>query len=62
MVHKGTKCVIIKNTHVQILEVFMGQKLLRKYAKDKDNILLPDIICLSTFYDTAKGASQNHQD
>ncbi len=24
MVHKGTKCVIIKNTHVQILEVFMG--------------------------------------
>ena len=45
-----------------ILEVFMGQKLLRKYAKDKDNILLPDIICLSTFYDTAKGVSQNHQD
>ena len=37
--------VIVFDNSFDNLQVVMEQKLLRKYAKDKDNVLLLDIIC-----------------
>lgn len=37
--------VIVFDNSFDNLQVVMEQKLLRKYVKDKDNVLLLDIIC-----------------